>query len=170
MKNDKADSEKTIDSLDACIRHIPGVTDISAKECPPLTLAFLGDCVFDLIIKTRVAGRGNRPVHFLHEETSRVVNAGAQSAMMRAIQPMLTEEEHAVYRRARNARTVTPAKNQSVTDYRRATGFEALIGYLYLNKEYGRLYELVSEGLAAQENAQEKEEECFEQIAEHGTE
>ncbi len=63
----------------------------------------------------------------------------------------LNEEEHAVYRRGRNARSVSPAKNQSITDYRRATGFEALIGHLYLSGEYERLTELVTIGLEAME-------------------
>ena len=67
--------------------------------------------------------------------------------MMRTMQEHLTEEEHAVYRRGRNAKSVSPAKNQSITDYRRATGFEALIGYLYLKKEYKRLMDLVKTGL-----------------------
>ena len=98
------------------------------------------------------AGKGIRPVHKLHEETSRYVQASAQSFMMRAMQEHLTEEEHANYRRGRNSRTVSPAKNQSITDYRRATGFEALIGYLYLKREYERLAELVTLGLESMEN------------------
>ena len=67
--------------------------------------------------------------------------------MMRFIQPHLTEEEHAVYKRGRNAKSVSPAKNQTVTDYRRATGFEALLGYLYLKKEWKRMVDLVKIGL-----------------------
>ncbi len=63
------------------------------------------------------------------------------------MQPCLTKEEHAIYRRGRNAKSVSPAKNQSITDYRRATGFEALIGFLYLRKEYDRLMELIKIGL-----------------------
>ncbi len=73
-------------------------------------------------------------MHKLHKETSRYVQASAQSFMMRAMQEHLTEEEHAVYRRGRNAKSVSPAKNQSITDYRRATGFEALVGYLVSEK------------------------------------
>lgn len=134
------------------IQKIPGMSRIDAKECPPLVLAYIGDCVFDLIIKTMAAGKGIRPVHKLHEETSRYVQASAQSFMMRAMQEHLTEEEHAIYRRGRNSRTVSPAKNQSITDYRRATGFEALIGYLYLKREYERLAELVALGLESMEN------------------
>ena len=67
--------------------------------------------------------------------------------MMRVLQDKLTEEEHGVYKRGRNAKSVSPARNQSVTDYRRATGFEALMGYLYLRKEWTRMLELVKEGL-----------------------
>lgn len=83
----------------------------------------------------------------MHQETSSYVQASAQSQMMRKIQEYLTEEEHAVYKRGRNAKSVSPAKNQSITDYRRATGFEALIGYLYLKKEWKRMLELVKIGL-----------------------
>ena len=75
----------------------------------------------------------------------------AQSKMMRTMQNALTEEEHAVYKRGRNAKSVSPAKNQSVTDYRRATGFEAVIGYLYLKKEYKRIVDLVKVGLESLE-------------------
>ena len=76
----------------------------------------------------------------------------AQSLMMRTMQEHLNEEEHAVYRRGRNAKSVSPAKNQSITDYRRATGFEALVGYLYLKKRYARLMELIKIGLDSLEN------------------
>ena len=120
----------------------------------PLVLAYLGDCVYDLVIKTMVISKGNRQVHKLHEESSRYVQASAQSRMMRAMQQHLTEEEHAVYRRGRNAKSVSPAKNQSITDYRRATGFEALIGYLYLKKEYQRVLELIKIGLDSLEEKQ----------------
>ena len=71
---------------------------------------------------------------------------------MRTMQEHLNEEEHAVYRRGRNAKSVSPAKNQSITDYRRATGFEALVGYLYLKKRYARLMELIKIGLDSLEN------------------
>ena len=133
------------------IQNIPGMKEIRASDCSPLVLAYIGDCVFDLIIKTMVVGQGNRPVHKLHEETSRYVQASAQSYMMRTMQEHLTAEEHAVYRRGRKTKSVSPAKNQSITDYRRATGFEALLGYLYLNHKYERLTELVSIGLNSME-------------------
>ena len=126
---------------------IPGMKQADPKASSSIVLAYIGDCVFDLIIKMRVVGRGGRQVHKLHEETSRFVQASTQSLMMRTMQKHLTEEEHAIYRRGRNAKSVSPAKNQSITDYRRATGFEALLGYLYLKKDYERLMALVKAGL-----------------------
>ena len=146
---------------------IPGMKQADPKASSSIVLAYIGDCVFDLIIKMRVVGRGGRQVHKLHEETSRYVQASAQSFMMRAIQEHLTEEEHAVYRRGRNTRSVSAAKNQSITDYRRATGFEALVGYLYLKKEYKRLVELVTIGLERNWKMERKTIEKIEETKEH---
>ena len=121
--------------------------EVDIREYSPLTLAYIGDCVYDLVIKSLVINSGNKQVNKLHQETSRLVQASTQSLMMRTMQEHLTEEEHAVYKRGRNAKSVSPAKNQSITDYRRATGFEALLGYLYLKKDYQRLLDLVKIGL-----------------------
>lgn len=129
------------------IKKVLGIGEVDAAGYSPLVLAFIGDCIYDLVIKTMIVSRGNKQVQKLHEETSRFVQASAQSRMMRAMQQNLTEEEHAIYRRGRNAKSVSPAKNQSITDYRRATGFEALLGYLYLKEDYKRLMELVETGL-----------------------
>ena len=90
------------------IREALGLPDMEAEVYSPLVLAYIGDCVFDLIIKSMVISKGNKQVQKLHEETSKYVQASAQSAMMRAMQPHLTEEEHAVYRRGRNTRSVSP--------------------------------------------------------------
>ena len=121
--------------------------EVDIREYSPLTLAYIGDCVYDLVIKSLVINAGNKQVNKLHQETSSLVQASTQSLMMRVMQEHLTEEEHAVYKRGRNAKSVSPAKNQSITDYRRATGFEALLGYLYLKKDYKRLLDLVKIGL-----------------------
>ena len=121
--------------------------EVDIREYSPLTLAYIGDCVYDLVIKSLVINAGNKQVNKLHQETSSFVQASTQSLMMRTMQEHLTEEEHAVYKRGRNAKSVSPAKNQSVTDYRRATGFEALLGYLYLKKEWQRILDLVKIGL-----------------------
>lgn len=126
--------------------------EVDIREYSPLTLAYIGDCVYDLVIKSLVINAGNKQVNKLHQETSKLVQASAQSLMMRTMQEHLTEEEHAVYKRGRNAKSVSPAKNQSITDYRRATGFEALLGYLYLKKDYKRLLDLIKVGLDSLES------------------
>lgn len=133
--------------FDSCMQEIFGLHEVDIKEYSPLTLAYIGDSIYDLIIKTMVVNQGNRQVQKLHKEVSSLVQASAQSAMMRAVQEYLTEEERAVYKRGRNAKSVSPAKNQSLTDYRRATGFEAVMGFLYLKKEWQRMLELIKIGL-----------------------
>ena len=132
--------------FDTYMQELFQMKEVDIKEYSPLTLAYIGDSIYDLIIKSLVVNEGNRQVQKLHKETSMRVQASAQSKMMRAIQEHLTEEEHAVFKRGRNAKSVSPAKNQSITDYRRATGFEALMGYLYLKKEWKRMLELVKIG------------------------
>ena len=139
--------ESVMWQFDSCMKEIFQMGEVDVNAYSPLTLAYIGDCIYDLIIKSLVISEGNKPVHVLHKETSRLVQASAQSKMMRTLQEHLTEEEHAIYKRGRNAKSVSPAKNQSVTDYRRATGFEALMGYLYLKKEWKRMLELVKMGL-----------------------
>ena len=140
--------EKSIEwQFDSYIQELFQMREVDIKEYSPLTLAYIGDSIYDLIIKSLVVNEGNKQVQKMHQETSSYVQASAQSQMMRKIQEYLTEEEHAVYKRGRNAKSVSPAKNQSITDYRRATGFEALIGYLYLKKEWKRMLELVKIGL-----------------------
>ena len=142
--------------LDSYMKEVLEMGEVDIRSYSPLTLAFIGDCIFDLVIKTMIVRTGNQPVNQMQKETSRYVQAAAQSYMMRFMQEHLTEEERAVYRRGRNAKSVSPAKNQSITDYRRATGFEALLGYLYLKKEYRRMIDLIKIGL---DGLNEKEEE-----------
>lgn len=140
--------EKGIEwEFDFFMQELFQMREVDVREYSPLALAYMGDAVFDLVIKSLILNRGNKPVQKLHKETSAIVQASAQSRMMRVIQEKLTEEEHHIYKRGRNSKTVSPAKNQSVTDYRRATGFEALIGYLYLKREYQRMLELIKLGL-----------------------
>ena len=137
--------------LDEVIFQTFKLKETEPETYSPLVLAYIGDNIFDLIIKSIILNRGNRQVEKLHRETSDLVQASTQSALMRTIQPLLTTEELAIYKRGRNAKSVSPAKNQSITDYRRATGFEALVGYLYLKKEFNRLTELVRIALEALE-------------------
>ena len=144
--------------LDSYLCEVFQTEEHDIRSYSPLYLAFIGDCVYDLMIKSLIIRKGNRPVNAMQKETSRLVQASAQSAMMRVMQEHLTEAVHAVYRRGRNAKSVSPAKNQSITDYRRATGFEALIGYLYLKKDYRRIVDLIKTGLVGLEEAEEKDE------------
>ena len=140
--------EKSVEwQFDIYMQDVFQMQEVDIKEYSPLALAYIGDSIYDLIIKSLVLNEGNKQVQKMHKETSTYVQASAQSLMMRKIQEHLTEEEHAVYKRGRNAKSVSPAKNQSITDYRRATGFEALIGYLYLMKDWKRMLELVKIGL-----------------------
>ena len=140
--------EKGIEwQFDSYMQEVFDLKEVDIREYSPLTLAYIGDSIFDVIIKSLVVNEGNKQVKKLHSKTSSYVQASAQSQMMRVLQEHLTEDEHAIYKRGRNAKSVSPAKNQSITDYRRATGFEALIGYLYLKKEWKRMLDLVKMGL-----------------------
>ena len=151
--------EKSVEyGLEHYIRLIPGMNAVDPKMSSPLVLAYIGDCVFDLIIKLMVTGKGNRQVHKLHEETSRYVQASAQSYMMRSSQEQLDEEEQGVHRRGRNARRRSTATTQSNTDPRMATGFQELIGLLYLTGRYERLAELVTVGLNSMEQKEAEED------------
>lgn len=113
----------------------------------PLALAYIGDAVYDLIIRTVVVERANRSSQELHRITVKYVSAGAQARMVQALADRLTQEEAAVYRRGKNAKPHTMAKNASAADYLKATGFEAVIGYLYLTERMDRILELVNMGI-----------------------
>ena len=121
--------------------------DQDLRSYSPLTLAYIGDGVYELIIRTILVKKGNCPVNRLHKKASSLVKAGAQSAIMEVIEKELTEEELSVYRRGRNAHSPTMAKHATMADYRRATGFEALMGYLYLKEDYTRMLTLVRMGI-----------------------
>lgn len=139
--------ESVIWQFDEYLKDLFELKEVDINAYSPLVLAYIGDSIYDLIIKTMVINEGNAQVQKLHQKTSSLVQASTQSLMMRTMQEHLTEDEHGVYKRGRNAKSVSPAKNQSVTDYRRATGFEALMGYLYLKKDWKRMLELVKIGL-----------------------
>ena len=121
--------------------------DQDLRSYSPLTLAYIGDGVYELIIRTILVKKGNCPVNRLHKKASSLVKAGAQSAIMEVIEEELTPEELSVYRRGRNAHSPTMAKHATMADYRRATGFEALMGYLYLKEDYKRMLTLVRKGI-----------------------
>lgn len=123
--------------------------DIKADTLSPLTLAFTGDAVFSLFVREMLVCDANRPVGKLHKLSVNWVKAEAQSKGMHAILPLLTEKETEVFKRGRNAHTSHTPKNQSGCDYHYATGFETLVGYLYLKNEEERLRFLLGEVINA---------------------
>lgn len=139
--------EERIEGLFDQIKNTFGVAQVDVKTFSGLTLAYLGDGVYDLIIRTLLVEKGNAPVNSLHKRASQIVKAPAQSKLMTAILEELTQEEEAVYKRGRNAKSATCAKNASIVDYRIATGFEALMGYLYLTGQMERALSLIKSGL-----------------------
>lgn len=120
---------------------------VDAASYSPLALAYIGDAVYEVMIRTRVVNQGNTQVSKMHRHDADLVKAESQARLIRLLEADLTEEEEAVYKRGRNAKSASGAKNASVIDYRTATGFEALVGYLYLTERLDRLAELVGLGL-----------------------
>lgn len=123
------------------------------KLLSPLTLAFLGDAVYELCVRQRIVSEGNMPVNNMHKKAVGLVNAKAQSEGLARIFEALDEEEQAVYKRGRNANTTSSPKHAALADYRRATGVEALFGYLYLRGEIDRintLFDLANDASAAE--------------------
>ncbi|MCX4304356.1 MAG: ribonuclease III [Acetatifactor sp.] len=144
-----AGEQKNQDSLSERIQEaFPGKRQM-LESYSPLTLAYIGDAIYDLVIRTVVVGRANRPANILHHITVKYVSAGAQARIVTALQERFTQEEQEVYRRGKNAKPHTTAKNASPGDYRKATGFEAVLGWLYLKNEMERVLELVREGISA---------------------
>ena len=137
------------------IRQVLDVKHVDVMSYSPLTLAYIGDDAYDLVIRTYLLGKGNMPVNKLNRMANELVKAKAQSDIMDVIEPMLDEEEHAVYKRGRNAKSYTKAKKATVADYRRATGFEALMGYLYLQGRLVRMVELIRAGIIERLDADE---------------
>ena len=136
-------------SLNQQIKDIFAIADVDIRTYSPLTLAYIGDGIFDVVIRSIVVGRGNTPVNQLHHKTSHIVKAHSQAMMAEVLLDEMTDTEKDIYRRGRNAKSHTMAKNATVMDYRSATGFEALMGYLYLTDQFERIVFLVKEGLAA---------------------
>ncbi|MDY3972237.1 MAG: ribonuclease III domain-containing protein [Clostridia bacterium] len=130
------------------------LTNKKPSQFSPLALAYIGDGVYELFVRTKVIEEHeNMPANKLHKKTVQYVKAHAQANSIDAMLPHLTEDETAVYKRGRNAKSNTTPKNADMADYRKATGFEALIGFLYLSGENERLHELMN---IAYENALEK--------------
>ena len=130
-----------------------------AKQFSPLTLAFLGDAVYSLLVREMLLKTANRPTNALHKESIKLVNANCQAEMIKKVLPLLTEEEDAIFKRGRNAHSGHVPKNQSDADYRYATGLETLYGYLYLIGDFERITYIfnISTGEEYLENFRNKE-------------
>lgn len=122
--------------------------NVDVRTYSPLTLAYIGDAIFDVVIRTVVVERANRPANALHKETVKYVKAETQAQMIDVLMPLFTEEELAVYKRGKNAKPYTKAKNASYAEYHKATGFEAVVGYLYLQDNMPRIMELIQTGIS----------------------
>lgn len=120
-----------------------------ANTYSPLALAYIGDGVYEMFIRTYVMNKGNAPVNKLHRASRELVRASAQSKLYYIIEEHLTEAEMAVLKRGRNAKSISAPKNGDITEYRHATGLEALIGYLYIDGQIERIKELIDLGLEA---------------------
>ena len=123
---------------------------LSPEQYSPLTLAYIGDAIYEIYIRTMIVTRANAPVHLLHEKSSALVRAGKQSEIVGILEPLFTEKERQVYHRGRNAKAYTKAKNAGILEYRRATGLEAVMGYLYLKGDLDRIRELLAAGLGVE--------------------
>lgn len=133
--------------IDSYIKEQFQIPDVDLRTYSPLTLAYIGDGIYDLVIRSLVVAKGNTRAGELHKRTSQIVKAHTQAEMMEVLLPLLSEEEEDIYRRGRNAKSATMAKNATMSDYRKATGFEALMGWLYLKDDFERLVELIKKGV-----------------------
>lgn len=139
--------EESVSVLQRKFRETFGIGPLELRNYSPLTLAYIGDAAYELVIRSIIVEQGNAPVNKLHKRTSRLVKAKTQAEAAARLMDVFTEEELAVYKRGRNARSHTMAKNAEMTDYRMATGFEAVMGYLHLKQDYERMVTLVSLGI-----------------------
>ena len=144
-----------------CFKEAMKLKEVEAREYSPLALAYLGDAVDELAIRTFGMNHGNTQVNKMHKKTAGLVKAEAQANFYKVLEEELTEEEKAVYRRGRNAKSVTMAKHATMKDYRMATGFEALMGYLYLTEQMERMAELLGHGLKKLGELEEDAQECI---------
>ena len=114
----------------------------------PLVLAYLGDTVYETYIREYLIRQNTqRKVNDLHKLAIKYVKAKAQATIIHKIEIELTEEESKIYKRGRNQKSNTSPKNADIIDYKHATGFEALVGYLYLNNEIERLQYIINKGI-----------------------
>ena len=133
--------------LNAYLNKEFGIESKDIRTYSPLTLAYIGDAIFDVIVRSILVNKGNTAVNNLHKRASSVVKAQSQAAFVKVLMEDFTEEEADYYRRGRNSKPHTKAKNATTMDYLEATGFEAVIGFLYLSDNMDRACELIKLGI-----------------------
>lgn len=138
--------EESVTILEAIKREF-ACKEVDIRTYSPLTLAYIGDAIYDLVIRTIVVERGNTSPNKLHNKTVKYVSAVVQAKLVDGLWEELTQEEQEICRRGRNAKSYTTAKNASVIEYRKATGLEALCGYLYLQGRQERLLSLIKKAI-----------------------
>lgn len=124
-----------------------GENDTDIRTYSPLTLAYIGDAVFEIVIRTLIVEKGQRAANTLHKHTTKLVCAQTQAKMAESVYELLSEKEQDIYRRGKNTKINSSAKNASLSDYRKATGFEALCGYLFLMDDTKRITELIKKAM-----------------------
>lgn len=140
--------EESISMLDQIAKTFQ-TGEVDIRTYSPLTLAYIGDCVYELVIRTLIMKHGNQSVNNMSKIKVFYVKAETQAKMAEVLMNSMTEEEQSIYRRGKNAKTNTMSKSSTSADYHKATGMEAVIGYLYLMNQQNRLVELMKTGLIA---------------------
>lgn len=141
--------EESVNTFSGALDAVFRLEEKDWKQYSPLTLAYLGDAVYDLVIRTIYVKGANCQTQKIHQKVTALVNAKTQARMIHALLPELTREEESVFRRGKNAKPYTKAKHATMREYLDATGFEALIGYLYLQKEFERMNQLIRRGIGS---------------------
>ena len=121
--------------------------EVDIRTYSPLSLAFIGDSVYDLVIRSYVTGNGNTSNNSLHNKTIKYVSAKAQARIADSLKDSFSEEEMTIYKRGKNAKPSSGAKNAGLSEYMKATGFEALIGYLYMRGKTDRMLEIIKDAV-----------------------
>jgi len=123
------------------------IGELDVRTYSPLSLAYIGDSIYDVLVKLYLVGQGNRSVNQFHKLSKNYIKASEQARILKAIEHMLTEEELKIVKRGRNAKSRSVPKNANLNDYQLATGFECLLGYHMINRDYDRIIECVVEGI-----------------------
>jgi ribonuclease-3 family protein len=143
----KALCESLLETLE-----VPNLEASELRMMNPLVLAYIGDGIHEIMVRTYVITKHKGTINKLNQRVVKMVKATAQANVLRELQYFLTEEEKTIAKRGRNQKSLTVPKNTSVAEYRQATGFESLLGWLFLNGEEKRLVEIVAKAITISEN------------------